>query len=384
MNDRQEALRQRLRELGFDEVRFARADRALDAPGAALDRWLAAGEHADMEWMARTAEKRRDPRLVLFGAKSAILLGVNYWPGSLPAAGAKWARYALYEDYHDTLKIALQAAGAELERAFGVTAEAYRYYADTGPVLERSLADAGGMGFVGKNAMMISRRFGNWLFLAEILTTIDFEPDPAEGNAREHDRVGLYCGSCTRCMEACPTAAIRAPGRVDARLCISYQTIENKGIIPRALRPGIGNRIYGCDICLEVCPWNRFAQESRRVLLSARYDLAALSLREVLEMDQSRFSAVFRRTPIKRTKLTGLLRNACVVAANTGAVDCLDVLVRLAQHTSPLVRVHAVWAVFVLLGRGAGASRLSAARAVETDAEVLREYADSEVVQPTD
>lgn len=378
MNPAQEAFRRKLLDSGFDEVRFTRVDRPLQAAGDALAMWLKRGDQADMAWMERTLEKRRDPGSVLPGARSAVLLGVNYWPGSVaPGASAKWARYALYEDYHDTLKAALQEAGRELERSYGVTPLDYRYYTDTGPVLERSWADAGGVGFLGKNAMLISRRFGNWLFLAEILSTIDFVPDPQETTARADssaERVGLYCGRCTRCMDACPTDAIREPGRVDARRCISYQTIENKAIIPRELRRGIGDRIYGCDICLEVCPWNRFAQESRRVLLKARYDLAQLSLREILEMDLVRFGEVFRRTPIKRTKLSGLLRNACIVAANTGAHECVEVMIRLAQHSSYVVRAHAVWAVLQLLGRESGAARLASARAAETDNVVLAEY----------
>lgn len=390
MNAVQEELRRRLGALGFDAVRFARVDgvdatggAARDASAAALDAWIAEGFQADMQWMERSAEKRRAPGLVLSGAKSIVLLGVNYWSDALawPAGRAEpiWARYALYSDYHDTMNAGLVSAGRAIEELCGVTAEDYRYYVDTGPVLERGWAAQAGLGFLGKNAMLISREFGNWLFLAAILTRLEFESDPPVrrqiGAPAEKKEIGLLCGKCTRCMDACPTQAIRSPGAVDARRCISYQTIENKGIIPRELRRGIGARIYGCDVCLEVCPWNRFAQEGRRVLLAARHDLAELSLREILELTPERFAEVFRKTAIKRVKLAGLLRNACIVAANTHAAECLDVLARLGAHASPVVRAHAVWAVGELAGAERARALLADARKGETDTVVLAEYA---------
>ena len=242
-------------------------------------------------------------------------------------------------------------------------------------MIERGWAAKAGLGFIGKNSMLISRRHGNWLFLSAVLTTLEFASDEPvrKDTAGRETEPGLLCGKCTRCMDACPTQALPQPGVVDARRCVSYQTIENKGIIPRELRAGIGNHLYGCDVCLEVCPWNRFAQAGRRMLLSARYDLAELTLREVLELTPERFAEVFRKTAIKRLKITGLLRNACVVAGNTGAHDCLDALARLAAHPSPLVRAHAVWAVRRL---GADA-RLAAAKVSEIDPAVLAEYADA-------
>jgi epoxyqueuosine reductase len=223
--------------------------------------------------------------------------------------------------------------------------------------------------------MLISRHYGNWLFLAAVLVTAELEPDPPVRAAVDNiDPVGLLCGKCTRCSAACPTEAIIRPGVIDARRCISYQTIENKGSIPRELRAKIGARIYGCDVCLEVCPWNRFAQESRRVLLVARDEVMRLTLTDLLSLTSERFSAVFKGTAIKRVKLTGLLRNACIVAANTGAMDCLDLLVRLAGHESPRVREHAVWAVFTLKGKSQASGLLALSRAAETDAQVLEEY----------
>lgn len=372
-----EALRAKLRALGFDEVRFAAAGAET---GGGLHDWLAAGMHGDMAWLERTAEKRARADLVLPGVRSVILLGVNYWSdqwrvktdGSRPV----WARYALHEDYHDTMKPGLEAAGRVLEELAAVTAQDYRYYVDTGPVLERGWAARSGLGFRGKNAMLISRQHGNWLFLASILTRVVITPDeplrkkPAEGGG---EPAGLLCGKCTRCLDACPTNAFPAPGVVDARRCISYQTIENKGIIPRELRAGIGTHVYGCDICLEVCPWNRFAQAGRHLLLAARHDLAGLTLAELLELTPARFAEIFRRTAIKRLKLTGLLRNACVVAGNAGDATLLPALGKLAAHESAVVRAHAVWAVRRIAGTGAG-ELLATIRGKETDATVLAEY----------
>lgn len=372
---RQTELRRRLRTLGFDEVRFARVDEP--APGAgALRAWLDAGMHADMAWMERTAEKRTQPGLVLPGARSAILLGVNYWREESRGAQPAWARYALYSDYHDALQAGLVAAGKAIEEIFGAGGADYRYYVDTGPVLERSWAERAGLGFIGKNTMLISRRFGNWLFLASILTRLELVPDAPVRKKTEDGktRIGLLCGKCTRCLDACPTQALPRPGVLDARRCISYQTIENRGIIPRELRPGIGARIYGCDTCLEVCPWNRFARSARSLLLAARGEIAALPLREILELTPARFAEVFRGTAIKRVKLAGLLRNACVVAGNSGDRSLLEPVARLAAHVLPVVRAHAVWAVFRLAGADAG-KILAGARAAESDAAVLAEYA---------
>lgn len=377
-----EALREKLCALGFDEVRFAAAGAEA---GDGLRDWLAAGMHGDMAWMERTAEKRAHADLVLPGVRSVILLGVNYWAGSgiknreSKIENPKWARYALHEDYHDTMKPGLEAAGRVLEKHAGATAADYRYYVDTGPVLERGWAARSGLGFRGKNAMLISKQHGNWLFLASILTRVAIAPDEPlreKATADDGEPAGLLCGKCTRCLDACPTNAFPAPGVVDARRCISYQTIENKGIIPPDLRAGIGTHVYGCDICLEVCPWNRFAQAGRHLLLAARHDLAELTLLELLGLTPARFTEVFRRTAIKRLKLTGLLRNACVVAGNAGDATLLPALVKLAAHDSAVVRAHAVWAVRRIAGEGAD-DLLKQICAQETDATVLEEYANA-------
>ncbi|MDB6165523.1 MAG: queG [Lacunisphaera sp.] len=380
-----ERLRSRLRELGFDEVRFAAIT---TAAGGGLQAWLADGMHGDMAWMERTAAKRKQADLVLPGVRSVILLGVNYWAGETEDRKQKtgdkprWARYAQYADYHDTMLPGLEAAGRTLEELAGAAPADYRYYVDTGPVLERGWAARSGLGFRGKNAMLISKKHGNWLFLASILTRVAIEPDAplrqtAAAVATHEEPAGLLCGKCTRCLDACPTGAFPSPGIVDARRCISYQTIENKGTIPRELRAGIGERIYGCDVCLEVCPWNRFAQAGRRVLLSARGDIAELGLREILELTPERFAQVFKGTAIKRLKFTGLLRNACVVAGNSGDRDLLPMLLGLAAHESALIRAHAVWAVQRIAGAEAATQLLAVARAAETDASVLAEHACS-------
>jgi epoxyqueuosine reductase len=386
--ERRELLRRRLRDVGFDEVRFA----AVTSFGrAGLAPWLDQGLQADMAWMERTKEKRLNPDLVLAGARTVIILGVNYGsPSGRPALAAAagetgkpahapvWARYALHADYHDTIKPGLAAAGRVLEELGGLAATDYRYYVDTGPVLERGWAARSGLGFRGKNAMLISKQHGNWLLLASILTRWEITADePLRKKLPTPDQLeptGLLCGKCTRCLDACPTDAFSQPGVVDARRCISYHTIENKGIIPRELRRGIGARIYGCDVCLEVCPWNRFAQAGRRMLLSARGDIAELDLGEILALTPLRFAEIFKGTAIKRLKLVGLLRNACIVAANTGAADLLPTLQSLAEHASPIVRAHAVWAVQQLAGAASAQMRLAVARLRETDPLVLAEY----------
>lgn len=366
-------LRRRLLALGFDSVHFADIGE-LTATGA-LRSWLAEGMHAGMAWMERSADKRADPALVLPGVRSVVALGVNYCPEpSANGVGPHWARYAGYEDYHDTLKPALVAAGRVLEELYGVTSEDYRYYVDAGPVLERAWSARSGSGFIGKNAMLISPEWGNWLFLAAILTRVEL-PAGAPARGAEAGGIGALCGRCERCLKICPTGALVKPGVIDARRCVSYLTIEHKGVIPREWRAAIGDRIYGCDDCAAVCPWNRFSKPSRSPLLVPRPECVRLPLREILELTPARFAEVFRRTPIKRVKLSGLLRNACVVAGNSGDATCLDLLVRLAGEAEPLVRAHAVWAVFRLAGPEAAPVLLARAQAAESDAQVLAEYA---------
>jgi len=392
--ERRERLRRRLHELGFDAVRFAAA-----APADhGLAAWLAAGHHADMGWMAGTAAKRTDCGRVLAGVRTVIVLGVNYAQRTAPpAVGEPWARYALHADYHDTIGAALRRAAAVLAEECGSGPEDSRGYVDAGPVTERAWAVAAGVGFAGKNANLISRDFGNWLLLATLLTRAELPPD--ESLARHQGRpeapaVGLLCGRCTKCLDACPTAAFPAPGVVDARRCISYHTIENRGLVPRELRPRFGARLFGCDTCLAVCPWNRFAQEARAELLERRDDFARLRLLEVLQLTPERFRDLFRGTAVKRTKLTGLRRNACIAAGNVWrsggpepgtvfspefagpdeAAAAVTELRRLAADPSPVVRAHAVWALRRVGGPSA-AGDWAALRGAEGDPAVLAEYA---------
>lgn len=369
MNSDPETLRASLTELGFDVVRFTSLPKAV--PGAAaFSEWLLAGHQAEMAWLERSEPKRSNPQLVLPGARSIILLGVNYGGGEVPAQGPVWARYALHQDYHDTITPALAAAGKRIEAWAGCEPTDYRYYVDTGPILERSWAARAGVGFVGKNAMLISKDFGNWLFLSAILIKSQLPDDPPVSRLSESRPVGTLCGSCTTCGDACPTGAIPRPGVIDARKCISYLTIEHKGVIPREWRSAIGNRIYGCDICAEVCPWNRFAQQAQSILLEARPHISRLGLRELLRLTPETFAITFKGTAVKRLKLRGLLRNACVVAGNIGSEELLPELLQLAVHPEPLVRAHAVWAVRKLGGQ----SLLETIRKTESDATVRAEY----------
>lgn len=364
-----ESLRAGLMELGFDVVRFTPL--TAEVPGGpAFSDWLKAGHHADMAWLERSEPKRLNPDLVLPGARSLIMLGVNYGGAEPNRDRPIWARYALHQDYHDTIKPALVAAGKLFERWADLKPTDYRYYVDTGPILERSWAARAGVGFVGKNAMLISREFGNWLLLSAILVRCDLPADPVVSRLAESKPVGTLCGSCTACSDDCPTGAITAPGVVDANRCISYLTIEHKGVIPLAWREAIGNRVYGCDICAEVCPWNRFAQDARSVLLEAQPHLGRLELRELLRLTPETFAAIFKGTAVKRLKLRGLLRNACVVAGNSGSHELLPDLLMLVSHSAPLVRAHAVWAVRKL----GGGSALESLRNEEKDPVVLAEY----------
>jgi epoxyqueuosine reductase len=328
-------------ELGFDDCRIAAAKRASHAD--TFLGWLGDGCHGDMEWMARTPERRCDPREVLAGCRSVICLALNYYQGSSPfpagaEGGYRIARYAWNDDYHDLIWAKLKGFDERLAR-FGGT---QRYYVDTGPVLERDFAADAGLGWNGKSTVQIHRRLGTWFFLAELLTTLDLPPDPPFGD---------HCGKCVRCITACPTAAITAPRRVDARRCVSYLTIEHKGAIPEEFREAIGDRIYGCDDCLDACPWNRFAVASRELAFQARGPVFRMALREFLELDDEAFRALFAKSPIKRIKRPRFLRNVCVALGNVGTAADLPALRRAAADPDPLIAEHAAWAVRRLTGR---------------------------------
>jgi epoxyqueuosine reductase len=338
------AIRQRARELGFDDCRFTHAE----APASAnrFQDWLAEKRHGEMAWLERTAPKRIELQHVLPAAKSVICLATSYEitnPNSelrTPNSGLI-ARYARFNDYHDVLGTRLKQLTAFVDQLGGAETRSL-WYVDTGPLLERDLAQRAGLGFVGKHTNLISRKFGNWLLLAEIITTLELEPDAPEQN---------HCGKCTRCLTACPTNAITAPFQLDARRCISYLTIELKGPIPVELRPAIGNRIFGCDDCLAVCPWNRFAHEGNLMKTHARRELAEPDLLELLQLDEAGFKSRFAGTPVLRTKRRGLLRNVCVALGNVGDASALPHLQTAAHDPEPLIAEHAHWAIAQIKSR---------------------------------
>jgi len=343
-----EAIRQRARELGFDDCRFTTAAPPNSAPK--FEQWLLEGRHGEMGYLERNAHKRVDPHQVLSEARSVITLAVSYagrsTEGEMPrhqspitnyqAPGpGVIARYARFHDYHDVVGERLKTLTDFVNQTEGTDTRSL-WYVDTGPFLERDLAERAGLGFIGKHTNLISRRLGNWLFLSEIITSLELEPDPPEHN---------HCGSCTRCIQACPTAAITGPFQLDARRCISYLTIELKGSIPEELRPAIGNRIYGCDDCLAVCPWNRFAREGEMMKNHRRKDLDTPALIELLGLDDADFKCRFSGTPMMRTKRRGLLRNVCVALGNVGDQSAIPALERAANDPEPLIAEHARWAI---------------------------------------
>ena len=343
-------LKQRLvvfaRTLGFDSCRVA----ACSTPAHAdeFDDWLDEGAHGQMEYMARATEKRREPQKILDGAKSIIVLALNYfqgdsapeWPltAAEPAATTeerargRIARYAWGDDYHDLIAAKLGKIDIFL-RDFGGR---QKCYVDTGPVLERDHAALAGIGWHGKSTMLIDEKLGTWFFLAEILTTLEL---PADDPARDR------CGTCERCINACPTGAITAPHKLDARRCISYLTIELKSSIPLELRSLIGDRIFGCDDCLDACPGNRFAKVSRESAFAARKSTTAYALRDYLRLDEVEFRDRFRNSPINRIKRRGFLRNVCVALGNIGTREHLPALERAALDSEPLIAEHAAWAI---------------------------------------
>ncbi len=353
-----EAVRREARRLGFDLVGVAPADAVLEHTAAFLD-WLARGYAAEMAWLSREPQRRLDPRRLLADARSLIVVARNYYvtppdPALLtdPARG-RIARYAWGLDYHDVLRKRLFALDAFLRDLSGRATYA-KAYVDTGPVLEREWAARAGLGFFGKNTCLISPRLGSWLFLGVLIVPEALDPDPepsllngAFPRWRFGDGTIGTCGACTRCLHACPTDAFPAPYVLDARRCISYLTIEHRGPIPRDLRPRMGNWIFGCDVCQDVCPWNaRFARPTDEPAFQPRPDQVAPPLLDILSLDEAAFRARFRKTPILRAKRWGLVRNACVAAGNWGDPAAVPVLRRLLlTDPHPLVRGHAAWAL---------------------------------------
>jgi len=322
-------------QLGFDLCRIAVC--AAPPHAAEFRAWLAAGRAGEMAWLERNEARRTDPQQVLPGAKSVIVLGMNYWNADgetrkEEGVHGRIARYAWGDDYHDIIEKKLKALDEWLTARGG----RQRCYVDTGPVLERDVAAVAGAGWQGKSTMLIHPQLGTWFFLAEILTTLEFEADAPMAD---------HCGKCTRCIAACPTGAITAPRQLDARRCVSYLTIENKGSIPEEFRAAIGDRIYGCDDCLTACPWNRFAHASRESTFAAREYVHGWSLRDFLGLDDDAFRQLFRKSPIKRIKRRGFLRNVCVALGNIGTREDLPALEKAAHDPEPLIAEHAQWAI---------------------------------------
>lgn len=359
-------LEERAREAGFDLVGVMRAE-PLEEGGERLREWQEAGMAADMGYMHRPVELLSNPKRLQKSAKSVVSLGVSYYPGEHPEnteGGGRIARYAWGRDYHEVIKGRLIGLREELEEELGVRIKA-RGFTDAVPLLERSAAQHAGLGFFGRNSCLINGEAGSYFFIADLIVDLELEPDePGTGT----------CGRCTRCMDKCPTGAIKAPGVVDARLCISYLTIENRADIPRDLRPLVSDWSFGCDVCQEVCPYNkRKATRSRWPEFSEGAGAGPyLEIEEVLEIrSEEVFEHRFAGTPLTRPGRAGLLRNCCVAAGNLGLEKAVPALVRcLLQDDSPLVRSHAAWA----LGQIGGAqSALREAAEVELDPSCLEE-----------
>jgi epoxyqueuosine reductase len=335
-------------QLGFDACRIARPDAIPHAP-AQLAAFLDEGRQGDMDWLSERANWRPDPQKLWPDVRSIVMLGMNYGPevdqlAAPPKSAGNISVYARHRDYHDVVKGKLkQLAAFLLAQAKKAGAEGdVKVFVDTAPVMEKPLAAACGLGWQGKHTNLVSRDFGSWLFLGSIFTTLELAPDPAESD---------HCGQCRACLDACPTGALDAPYRIDARACISYLTIEAKAQIPLAYREKIGNRIYGCDDCLAVCPWNKFAQTAREAKLSARRDLVAPSLASLVAMDEAQFRAFFAGGPVKRIGHARFLRNVVLAIGNSGDVSLVPAVAARLDHASPLVRGMVVWALARLLSR---------------------------------
>ena len=336
--DPKAAIRDRALALGFDAVGFCAAALGPEAR-ARLGAFIAAGQHGDMGWLAGRADQRSQPQALWPEARSVVALGLSYAPDSDPLAvldrperGAI-SVYARHRDYHEVLKGRLKHLAQFIASRFGANA---KVFVDTAPVMEKPLAQRAGLGWQGKHTNLVSRAHGSWLFLGELYTTLELAPDPPHA-----DR----CGSCARCQEVCPTAAFPAPYRLDATRCISYLTIEHRGRIPHALRPLIGNRIYGCDDCLAVCPWNRFARATAHDSLRARTDLAAPRLADLAALDDAAFRRLFAGSPIKRIGRDRFVRNVLTAIGNAADPALLPAAERLLGDPDPVVAEAAAWAV---------------------------------------
>jgi epoxyqueuosine reductase len=352
---------------GFDSFGITNPAAIGDA-GHHFERWIEAGAHGDMDWLAQTRQRRADPHALWPQAKSVIVLGLNYGPDKNPLALLERRErgaisvYARGDDYHELIKGKLKRIGQWLVREGGGE---IKVFVDTAPVMEKPLAAAAGLGWQGKHTNLVSREFGSWLFLGAIFTTIELPIDEAEPD---------HCGNCRACLDICPTEAFPAPYKLDARRCISYLTIEHKGAIPRELRAKMGNRIYGCDDCLAVCPWNKFAQAGHEMRLAAREENRAPPLAELARLDDAAFRARFAKSPVKRTGRERFVRNVMIAIGNSGDPSLASSAEEKLDDPSPLVRGAAVWALSRLFDPNTFAKTAATRRARETDATVIEEW----------
>ena len=352
---------------GFDTIGIARVADEPAETATRLAEFIAAGRHGDMDWMADTAERRGHPAKLWPEAQTAIILGLSYAPEHDPLAVLleRWrgavSIYAQGRDYHEIVKPRLKQVARALVQETGAEV---KVFVDTAPLMEKPLGQRAGLGWQGRHTNLVSRTHGSWLFLGAILTTANIPPDPPEAD---------HCGSCRRCLDICPTAAFPAPYQLDSRRCISYLTIEHKGPIDRELRPLMGNRIYGCDDCLAVCPWNKFAVAARETRLKARPETDNPPLAELLMLDDAAFRQRFAGTPVKRTGRNRFLRNVLIAAGNSGDAGLVSRIRPLLGDPSPLVRGAAVWALGRLMQRTAFQALVHHLQVRETDPDVKRE-----------
>ncbi|MCX7354147.1 MAG: tRNA epoxyqueuosine(34) reductase QueG [Alphaproteobacteria bacterium] len=351
---------------GFDAVGFARAESSAAAKQGLAD-YLTQGFHGDMGWLAANADRRADPRAMWPEARTAVVVGLNYGPdrdpleGLADKAGGNVSVYARGRDYHDLIKKRLKALAREIVARHG---GAVKVFVDTAPLMEKPLAMRAGVGWQGKHTNLVSRELGSWFFLGSVLTTLEIAPDAPETD---------HCGQCRRCHDACPTNAFPAPYRLDARRCISYLTIEHKGHIPREFRVPMGNRIYGCDDCLAVCPWNKFASATDEASFAARPGLEAPRLADLARLDDASFRVLFADSPIKRIGRDRFVRNVIIALGNSGDPTAVGIVEGLLGDSSPLVRAMAVWALGRLAPHALPAARAKHG-AAEVDADVRAEW----------
>jgi epoxyqueuosine reductase len=361
------ALREKAQAEGFDAFGVTNPA-AIGEAGRHFEGWIAAGAHGDMDWLARTRDRRADPHALWPQARSVIALGLNYGPDENPRELLERRErgaisvYAQGDDYHELIKGKLKRIGQWLVSEAGGE---IKVFVDTAPVMEKPLAAAAGLGWQGKHTNLVSREFGSWLFLGTIFTTIELPVDEAKVD---------HCGSCRACLDICPTEAFPAPYRLDARRCISYLTIEHKGPIPRELRAKMGNRIYGCDDCLAVCPWNKFAQAGQEMRLAARAENRAPTLAELARLDEAAFRARFSKSPVKRTGRERFVRNVLIAIGNSAEPSLASAAEERLDDPSPLVRGAAVWALSQLVKPEAFAKIAAACRSREKDDAVIEEW----------